>query len=420
MKNKNIIWITALSLAMIFNSCKKKADSPPLENENKKSYSVAELYAIASCTGSACASKRFKQDVFFTGVVIADHVTGNFYKELYIRDRYNTGALRLDLKASSYYTFIGDSVRLNLNGYDVALSDGMLVIDSVDNESHLRKFASGANPQPIDIDISNVNYSNYLCELVRINNVGFLPADANQVWADAIGQMSLNRTLQDCAGSQVVVRTSNYANFAQQKTPTGWGSIIGIATAYSSTNQLVIRKPGEANMNGTGCVTYITKDFDDGSITSASSGSWAAVSVLDPAVTWTASTHTGYTNGKYAKISAYYSTANHAAENWLISPAIDLSASVNPVLNFQTMANFSGPVMEVKISNNYTSGLPATATWTALTGYNLSSTGYSLTPSGNVALNNYKTANIRIAFTYTSSSTASKTYEVDNILVKEN
>jgi hypothetical protein len=415
MKTQNILLITALSLAVILNSCKKKPDSPPLANENTKSYSVSELKAIASCTGTC--SKRFTQDVYFTGVVLADQTTGNFYEELYVRDRYNTGAIRLELKSSALYVFTGDSVRLNLNGYDVGLVDGMLTIDSVDNEKHLRKFASGAIPPPIDIDISNVDYSDYLCELVRINNVGFLTADANQVWADAIAQMSLNRTLQDCAGSQVVVRTSNYANFAQQKTPTGWGSIIGIATAYSTTNQLVIRTPGEANMSGSGCVTFIKKDFDDNSITS---GGWSAVSVADPAVTWTASTHTGYANGKYAKISGYYSSTNHLVENWLISPVVDLSASANPVLSFQTMANFSGNPLEVLVSTNYTTGAPGTATWTALTGFSLSSTGYALTASGPVSMNAYKTATTRIAFKYTSTTSASKTIEVDNILIKEN
>jgi hypothetical protein len=413
---KNIFWIL-ISLGFIFNSCKKEADRPPLGNEYTKSYSVAELRAIASCTGTC--SKRFTQDVYFTGVVIADHTTGNFYKELYVRDRYNTGAIHLDLKSSSYYVFVGDSVRLNLNGYDVGYnsSTGMLEIDSVDNEKHLRKFASGADPQPIDIDLSTVNYSNYHCDLVRINNVGFISADAGQIYADAIGQMSLNRTLQDCGGTQIVVRTSNYASFAQEKTPAGWGSIIGIATAYGTTNQLAIRKTAEVNMNGAGCITYLQKDFDDGSITS---GGWAAVSVLDPAVTWTTSTFTGYTYGKYAKISGYYATANHNVENWLISPSMNLTGAANPVLTFLTMANFSGPVLEVKVSNNYTSGLPSTATWTALTGFSLSSTGYSLTPSGNVLLNAYKSGTTRVAFTYTANTGGSKTYEVDNILVKEN
>jgi hypothetical protein len=409
-----------LTLAFFFNSCKKKLDTPPLHEPYNKHYSVTELKAIASCTGSC--SKRFTEDVFFTGVVIADQVSGNFYKEIYIRDRYNTGGIRIDLKSSAYYFAVGDSIRLALQGYDVGYNSGtgMLEIDSVDFDKHVVVFAHGAQPQPIDIDISNVNYTNYLCDLVRINNVGFLPADANQTYADAINQMSLNRTLQDCGGSQVVVRTSNYANFAQQKTPTGWGSIVGIATAYGSTNQLAIRHTSEVNMNGSGCVSYLTKDFDNGSITSATTGSWTAVSVIDPAVTWTASTHTGYANGKYAKISGYYSSTNHNAENWLISPAVDLSASSNPVLSFQTMANFSGNVLEILVSTNYTSGPPSGATWTNLSGFTLSTTGYSLTPSGAVSLGAYKTATTRIAFKYTSTTSASKTYEVDNIVIKEN
>ena len=66
--------------------------------------------------------------------------------------------------------------------------------------------------------------------------------------------------------------------FAQQLTPTGNGSIIGIATAYSGANQMAIRNTGEVNMTGTGCGTvYHTKDFEDGSLTSLG---WSAQSVL--------------------------------------------------------------------------------------------------------------------------------------------
>ena len=415
MNRKNIVLILAVCITVVFNSCKKTPDHPPLESEqNKTYYSVSELRAIASCTGTNCFPKRFTGDVFFAGVVLADQVSGNFYKELYVRDRYNTGAIRLDLKASAYYVFVGDSVRICLDGYDVNYNaDGMLEIDSIDIEKDLRKFGSGAIPQPIDIDISAVNYSDYLCELVRINGVGFLPIDTNQIWADAIAQSSLNRTLQDCSAKQVVVRTSAYSSFASQKTPKGFGSIIGIATAYGATNQLVIRKTSEVNMNGTGCTIYLTKDFEDNSLTS---GGWGTQNVLG-ANTWSVSTFSGAT---FAKVSGYYSTANQNTQTWFISPPLNLSASNNPVLSFETMANFTGSALEVVVSTNYTSGAPSTATWTNLSGFNLSSTGYVVTPSGLISLSAFKNSNTRIALKYVSTTAGAKTYEVDNVVVREN
>lgn len=412
MRTKNIIVLMIVGVMVLISSCRKKADIPPLHSPFHRTYSVPELKTIASCTN---CSKRFTQDVFFAGVVIADQVSGNMYKELYVRDRYNTGAIHLDFKSAPLYAFIGDSVRISLKGYDVDYnpSTGMLEIDSVDYDKHFTKYGSGAAPQPIDIDLSAVNYTDYLNELVRIHNVGFIPADTNQMYADAINQMSVNRTISDCNGKQIVVRTSNYANFASQKTPKGYGSIVGIATAYGTTNQMALRKASEVNMNGTGCTLYLKKDFEDNSLTS---GGWGTQNVQGTN-TWSVSTFSGAT---FAKVSGYYSSANQNTQTWFISPPIDLSASNNPALSFETMANFSGSLLEVVVSTNYTSGAPSTATWTNLTGFNLSSTGYALTASGLISLSAYKNSNTRIAFKYVSTTAGAKTYEVDNIVIREN
>lgn len=397
-------------------SCKKTPDTPPLTDHHIRSYSVPELKAIASCTNSC--QKRFSTNVYFVGVVIADEVSGNFYKEVYVRDRYNTGAIRIDLTSGSCNYFIGDSIRISLKGLDVNFNQtsGMLEIDSVDCEKQAVKFASGANPQPIQITLGS-NYTNYLCDLVQINGVGFIPADTNKIYADVIAQSSMNRTIQDCGGAQLIVRTSNYAKFASEKTPKGNGSIIGIATAYLGTNQMAIRTTKEVNMNGSGCTLYHKKDWNDNSLTS---GGWSQQSVIDPAVQWTASTFSTY---QFAKISGFYSSANHLSENWLISPAINLSAAVNPILSFVTAAKFAGNTLEVWVSTNYTSGAPSTATWTQLTGFSLSPNNpgnYTWTNSGPVSLSAFKNANTRIAFKYTSTATASTTYELDDVIVREN
>ena len=85
---KILVLIVAIGSLIAFNSCKKKYDQPPIADETKGHvYSVAELKAIASCTGNC--STRFTTDAYLIGVVIADELSGNFYKEIYVRDRYN-------------------------------------------------------------------------------------------------------------------------------------------------------------------------------------------------------------------------------------------------------------------------------------------------------------------------------------------
>jgi len=417
---KIFLYLICFSLAALVNGCKKKLDSPPVSLlSNGTIYTVEQLRTTASCTNSC--QKRFTGEAYLIGIVLADEISGNFYKELYMRDRTGTGAIHLDFLYGNHGFFVGDSIRVLLKGLDVGFnySTGMLEIDSIDFEKSIVQFGKGPVPVPKQITLSQLTpsnpYSSYLCDLVTINGVGFIPADTNQIWADAVNQLSINRTIQDCDGNLVVVRTSNYASFWAEKTPKGYGSITGIATAYGGTNQLAIRKPSEVNMNGTGCTIYLKKDFNNNSITS---GGWSNKNVTGT-VSWAASSLGSWANKPYGSISNYTAGANVACETWLISPLINLSSASNPVLSFQNAYNYSGPALTAWISTNYVSGLPSTATWTSLA-FTPSTGGFAFIPSGAISLNGYKTNNVSIAFKYTGTGTSGSTWEVDDIVIKEN
>ena len=417
MKKISLITLTISAIITCIISCKKPDKVPTRDLSAGNTLTIAQLKTIASCT-NAC-SKRFNEEAYLSGVVIADEVSGNFYKEIYLRDY--TGGIHLALTNSSPL-LIGDSVRVNLKGLDVWINSttSMLEIDSIDHEKNIIKLSSGLNPQPILINgIGSFNPS-YYCDLVQINNVEFIPSDTNRTFSDAINLSSVNLTLQDCSPTQLVVRSSGYAKFAGTKAPKGKGSIIGIATNYQTTKQLVIRTPSELNMNGArgGCIQYHKKDFNDNSLTS---GGWSQVNV-NGAANWAASTFGGVT---FAKISGYIGNVNTNTENWLISPALNISNAFNPVLTFNTAAKYLGNTLDVLVSTNYNSGNPSTATWTSLSpNFALSPNNpgnYAWTPSGILSLTNFKSSNTRIAFKYVSSSAIGATiYEVDDIIIREN
>lgn len=415
MKKILIISSTIIS-ALLFNGCKKDKDVIPTRDlAAGTTYTAADLKGIATSTAT---NHRFTSDSYFKGVIIADAVSGNFYKEIYVRDLAGTGALHLTFLNSAYYLFIGDSVRLNLKNYDVNIdaTTNILTIDSVDFEKTLIAYGHGADPQPIQLTLAGGGFSSHYGDLVNIKDVSFIAADTAQIYADPIKQVSINRTIQDCGGTQLVVRTSNYASFALEKTPKGFGSITGIATNYKGTDQLAIRTTKEVYMNSVSpCLTYFKKDFEDASLTS---GGWTQNSIINGSVMWAYSTAGG---GAYAKISGFVS-GNQNSENWLISPAVNLSSAINPIFYFRSAAKFSGNPLDILISNNYTSGNPNSATWTALTGYTLGaiSPGYVWTNSGIVNLSAFKNANTRIAFKYTSTTTGATTWEVDDIVLREN
>ncbi len=411
---KLILIPTVIFTTLVFTNCKKTADLAPTRNlADGSNYSVTQLKAIATSTNS----HRFTTENYFTGVVIADEISGNFYKEVYVRDAANTGGLHFKFLTTGSNLFIGDSVRLNLKNYDVNIdpTTQILEIDSVSFDKNIAKFASGANPQPIALTLADGKYATNYGDLVTINRVSFASGFTGVQYSDPIKQISGNNNIQDCFGNTVIVRTSNYALFGQQLTPTGFGAITGIATSYNGAAQMAIRTPNEVYMNGPStCNTYITKNFNDNLI---ASGNWTQVSVSAPSVIWKTGTFGSVTS---ATISGF----GQNAENWLISPSINLSAASNPILAFRTAAKYAGLVLEVWISSNYTTGLPSTGTWTQLSGFALSpnnaTSSYVWTASGPVSLNAFKNANTHIAFRYTSTTTSASNWELDDIIVGEN
>lgn len=136
------------------------------------------------------------------------------------------------------------------------------------------------------------------------------------------------------------------------------------------------------------------------------------------AQTWQLDTQYG-NPGNCAKMSGY-AGGNNANEDWLISPQIDLSGLTAASLSFQTASRFTGNVLEVKISSDYAGGDPNTATWTDLSATLDASNAYTWTNSGNIDISSFAGGNVYVAFKYTSTSSASMTWEVDNVKITKN
>lgn len=418
MKKQRFLFLTLLALGLGFASCKKEFDTPPV-----KDAASADKINIAGIKAKFKSSinYKFKADSNLYCIVTADEVSGNLYKDIYVKDL--TGALHIKMINSGGF-FIGDSLRINIKGAVLNEYNNLIQLDSLDSETNIVKLASGYNPQPevmtIQQIIANTSETNAVqSKLVQINNVEFISADQNQPLADALGKASLNRVIKSCDNKTLTVRTSGYANFAASNCPAGNGTIIGIVSQFGSTMQLIIRNYSELNMSGSLCGTtgtntgtYLFKNFDDNSM---SSGGWTEQKVSG-SIGWSTATFGSQT---FAKISNFVSSANTACENWLISPAINLSNATNPMLTFDNAYKFAGAPLECHVSTNYTGGAPSTATWTKLT-FALSPGNYTFVPSGSLPLAPYKSSNTRIAFKYTGTNSDGSTWEIDDVLVKEN
>lgn len=107
--------------------------------------------------------------------------------------------------------------------------------------------------------------------------------------------------------------------------------------------------------------------------------------------------------GNGVQINGFVSGAQ-ANEDWLISPAFDLSGFDYPLLSFASRVRFAGPSLKLMVSSNYTgAGDPNLAQWTEINGRFAEAESDIWTTSDQIDLSAYKTANVYIAFVYTSS-----------------
>lgn len=421
---KNSLFVTLLTIIMVISGCKKDFDSPPITVLPAGNIitidSLRKIYTSFDST--------FVNDYSVYGTVTADELSGNLYKTIYIQD--GTAGILLKLTASSDKTFFqGDKVRVSLRGTIISRYKNMIQLDNVNPEVNLIKQGKGDEIVPKVVKISDLAlgtgiYSPYQGQLVQINDVEFQCSEKCKTWANAITQQDESRYLQDTTGATIIVRSSGYASFANQELPMGKGSIIAVVSQYNTTVQLTLRTPNELTLYGTRktICPYINKNFDDKNLFSCG---WTTKLVSGPTSTaWGMYLATN----SAAKVSNYdpVSSSNVACESWLISPSINLLNATNPTLSFRNVVNYSTtPKLEVLVSTNY-DGIsdPNTATWADLTSLaiwdNNATTWSSWTSSGNISLSAYQQTSVYVAFRLIGNTTNASTWELDDILVKDN
>jgi hypothetical protein len=203
------------------------------------------------------------------GVVVANDRTDNFYKSIVLQDNSGGITVRLDgIKLSANYPigmkiairlkglWLGDYGKLIQLGAGVDLSDpaypSLFPIPQTLFDQFIIKGPVASEPQAQLVKISELG-NNYQSQLVQLNQVAFVVADTGKTYADAKNKESLNRTIQDCNGNNIILRTSGYASFAAIKTPSMMGTLKGIYSVFGSTKQLIIRDTGDIRMQLSRC-----------------------------------------------------------------------------------------------------------------------------------------------------------------------
>lgn len=270
-KNKNIAsgLVAALLLAVSFVACvKTDFDQPPVGGDGQDIATNTTIQALKGYHEVNGGFDLITDDLVIGGTVVMDDRTGNYYKTIVIQD--STGGI--EVKFSNGYLYnrypVGRKIYIRCKGlmltdYNnlIQLVGGVVVengqstdVGITENQERtqiVRGFL-GAAPAPKVVGISQLNQG-LVSTLITLEGVQFAKLDTAQIWADAPTQTSLNRTIQNCGNVELLVRTSGFADFAVEKTPTGKGTITGVLGIYNNDYQLYIRDLADVAMNEPRC-----------------------------------------------------------------------------------------------------------------------------------------------------------------------
>ncbi|WP_316795655.1 lamin tail domain-containing protein [Pedobacter agri] len=342
-----------------------------------------------------------------------------------------SNSLSIERKA----TATSDATTLGIGGTEEFAGNGY---DSDDNVFDF--VAKAANPQNSSVTEPASTSGPYL--IVTPKTLAF----SNQ----AINTSSAARSYVLSAGNLMGTTTlTTTAPYSISKNNTAFSTTLTYTAAELTTNQTVYVKFNPTVVgNSTGAITHVSAgattvtlalsgpsidpnqtvfNFENCSTvgSAALSDGFYQYSVTGPQ-TWGCTTTFGHdaadatgtaSTGNALQINGF-SSGNILNEDWLISPALNLSAMNYAVLSFWTRSAFAGDKLQLKVSTNYTgSGDPALATWINLDGKFPEPGSDIWTKSGNIDLSAYKVSPVYVAFIYNSTTTSASRWTVDDFAV---
>lgn len=414
-KNRFFIVVIAVLMTGIISSCvKKDLDTPPIGTlPVGEVYTIGQLIDLYNTSGAT----QFVDTASVYGTVTMDEASGNIYKAAYIQDA--TGAINLRMTSTSGLR-VGDYVRVYLPNTILGTYGGMIQLDNVTADSNIVILSNERyiEPEVVSIEELNAGTEDYMAKLIKFEGVQFESGALNLNWAD--NDDYGERYIENCDGAQVMIRTSNFASFAETQLPQGNGSLIAIASIYNGTWQLLVRNLSEVELTGERCgsggapgevqgLPY-TQKF------TSSFGTYTTFDILGEQsweIDYNTAKMTGYINS---------TSTNYANEDWLISSPVSLENASNVTLTITYIArHFANLNSDItfQVSTDYVYGNdPTTATWTEIPATLTAGTNWDNFIVTELDLSNYAGQIITVAVKYLSTDAKAGTIEIQSITIQ--
>ena len=408
---KNSLLILAL-LGVLFTSCRKDPEDPPVEP-----LPVGTVFTIDSIL-KMTPGKTFTDDASVYGIVTADEVSGNLYKAAFIQDRATGKAIELYLNSTSGVR-IGDSIRVYLKDVKYDMYNGLPQLSGFDPDGHIVILDNKKDIQPAEVTLDDILHADpadkYKGALVKVNNIKFTALDQTTKFAES--NTYGNRTVIDVDHTEnyATVRTSNYANFAENTLPQGTGSMVCIASYYETSSsvtwQFLIRSISELTFDGYYTALPYFQEFG------TDFGSYTTYSVAGDQV-WEIAYRT-------AKMTGNVNNVNHANEDWLLSSPVAVTGMEHAKVRVNYAAQYQNSNTEdvtLQISKDYVAGmdpLDPSVHWTQLNVTLPNTSGWDDFQTIEASLDEFIGQTVTVAIKFLSSESQSRTMEIKYISVEE-
>lgn len=228
---------------------------------------IADLKArYASTLSQQNDTARIREDVQIKARVTGNDIGGNIYNEVALDD--GTGGILVCIAQGGLFGYlpVGQEILINLKdlyigcyGYQVQIgmpytnNSGRTFPSRMNRmlwQQHFKLLgtADASKVQPEEFDLSRVTDAAYLNsnsgKLMTVKGVQLGEADGTKTFApeaDKDAGNGVSRVIKGYTSRQFVVRSSTYADFANEVMPTGKVNITGIFTRYGSTWQILLR-----------------------------------------------------------------------------------------------------------------------------------------------------------------------------------
>lgn len=262
----NYLYLVAIALLLGLNACVDQDFDEPPSNTGISDLVANTTIAELKERHQSGVRVEITEDLIIEGRVISDDTEGNFFKNLIIQDE--TGGIEIRINQNQLQAVYqrDRTVFVKCQGLSIGDFNNFIQLGLGDDgsgglgripETLVGEYIeNGPFPdQPVapkTLLISQIGPEDY-GTLIQLADVEFSRDDFEKPYANPGGTSGTNRTIEDCLGGEITIRTSDFCDFAGDITPFGNGTIVGVASVFGSTKQILIRDVNDVDMPNTPC-----------------------------------------------------------------------------------------------------------------------------------------------------------------------